>query len=104
MNLEAERAERAEKAERGEMLTRRTSRLGLTLVVLLAGAAVPSAQQPQQPTFRGGTNVVRVDLYAMRDGKIVDDLKAADVEVTEDGVKQTIESFERVVVRPPVKA
>ena len=84
------------------MLMRRTPRLALTLAVVLAAAALTSAQNPQQPTFRGGTNVVRVDLYAMRDGKIVDDLKAAEVEVTEDGVKQTIESFERVVVRPPV--
>lgn len=73
--------------------------LGATLTATLVAV---SAQQPQQPTFRGGTNVVRVDLYAMRDGKIVDDLKAAEVELTEDGVKQTIESFERVVVRPPV--
>jgi len=73
--------------------------LGVTLAAMLA---VVSAQQPQQPIFRGGTNVVRVDMYAMRDGKIVEDLKAAEVEVTEDGVKQTIESFERVLVRPPV--
>jgi VWFA-related protein len=73
---------------------------GATL--LTAALVVVSAQQPLQPIFRGGTNVVRVDMYAMRDGKIVDDLKAAEVEVTEDGVKQTIESFERVVVRPPV--
>ena len=77
-------------------------RLGLTLAAGLAAAVVVSAQQPQQPTFRGGTNVVRVDLYATRDGRTVDDLEAADVEVLEDGVKQTIDSFEHVVVRPPV--
>ena len=81
-------------------------RLGLTMAVGLAAAVLVSAQQPQppqpQPTFRGGTNVVRVDLYATRDGKMVDDLKQPEVDVFEDGVKQTIESFERVVVRPPV--
>ena len=76
-------------------------RPGVTLAAALATAAL-SAQQPQQPTFRGGTNVVRVDLYATRDGKMVDDLKQSEVDVLEDGVKQTIESFERVVVRPPV--
>jgi VWFA-related protein len=84
------------------MLMRRTPRLGFTLVAMIAAAALASAQNPQQPTFRGGTNVVRVDLYATRDGGTVDDLKATEVELTEDGVKQTIESFERVVVRPPV--
>jgi VWFA-related protein len=76
-------------------------RPGLTLTAALATAAL-SAQQPQQPTFRGGTNVVRVDLYVTRDTKMVDDLKQSEVDVLEDGVKQTIESFERVVVRPPV--
>jgi len=83
------------------MLMRCRSRLGLTLAAA-AGAVVLSAQQPQQPTFRGGTNVVRVDMFAMRDGKVVDDLKASDVDILEDGVKQTIESFEYVRVRPPV--
>jgi len=80
---------------------RRTVRPGIILAAVLATAAL-SAQQPQQPTFRGGTNVVRVDLYATQNDKMVDDLKQSEVEVLEDGVKQTIESFERVVVRPPV--
>ncbi|HZI79000.1 MAG TPA: VWA domain-containing protein [Vicinamibacterales bacterium] len=79
----------------------------LAVVAAIAAGALASAQspaggQPQQPTFRGGTNVVRVDLYALREGGTVDDLKAAEVDVFEDGVKQTIDSFERVVVRPPV--
>ena len=69
---------------------RRTVRPGVILAAVLATAAL-SAQQPQQPTFRGGTNVVRVDLYATRDGKMIDDLKQSEVDVLEDGVKQTIE-------------
>ena len=77
---------------------RRTARFGLALAAAL-GAGVAAQQQP---TFRGGTNVVRVDLYATRDSGTVDDLKVDEVEVLEDGVKQKIESFERVVVRPPV--
>ena len=81
---------------------RSAPRLGLTLTAGLVAAVLVSAQQPQQPTFRAGTNVVRVDLYATRDGKMIDDLKQSEVDVLEDGVKQTIESFERVVVRPPV--
>ena len=59
---------------------RRTSRLGLTLGALVPASALPSAQNPQQPTFRAGTNVVRVDMIATRDGRIDDDLTASDVE------------------------
>lgn len=77
---------------------RRTARLSFALAAALG--TVASAQQ--QPTFRGGTNVVRVDLYATRESGTVDDLKADEVDVLEDGVKQKIDSFERVVVRPPV--
>ena len=81
--------------------------LTLTVVALAIAASAPSAQdqaasQSQQPTFRGGINVVRVDLFATRDGRVVDDLKATDVEILEDGVKQTIDAFELVRVRPPV--
>jgi len=76
----------------------------LTLAAALAAAVLVSAQNPPpgQPIFRGGANVVLVDLFATRDGRLVDDLKASEVEVLEDGVTQTIDSFERVVVRPPV--
>ena len=77
-------------------------RPGVTLAAALGAVVLVSAQNAQQPIFRGGTNVVRVDLYATRDGGTIDDLKATEVEVFEDGVKQTLESFERVVVRPPV--
>jgi len=81
--------------------------LTLTVVALAIAASAPSAQdqaasQSQQPTFRGGINVVRVDMFATRDGRVVDDLKATDVEILEDGVKQTIDAFELVRVRPPV--
>jgi VWFA-related protein len=81
-------------------------RVSLTAVVLAVAVSAPSAQDQRaeqaQPTFRGGINVVRVDLFATRDGRVVDDLKATDVEILEDGVKQTIDAFELVRVRPPV--
>src|SRR6187455_3327032 len=82
----------------------RIVRPGLTVAAAVAAAAVLSAQNPPQgqPTFRGGTNVVRVDLFATRDGGVVDDLKVSEVELLEDGVKQTIENFEYVRGRPPV--
>ena len=72
--------------------------------LLFAGvlSAVLFAQQAstQQPTFRGGANYVRVDMYATVDGQPVEDLKPEEIELREDGVIQTVEAFEHVVVRP----
>ena len=67
--------------------------------VLLAQAPPPPASSPQQPTFRGGANYVRVDMYATSDGQPVHDVTAAEIELREDGVVQAIEAFEHVVVR-----
>jgi VWFA-related protein len=63
----------------------------------------PAAMQPvdpQQPTFRTGTNFVRVDVYPTQGGKPVQGLSAADFEVLEDGVRQKIEAFEHVLITP----
>ncbi|HEY3884539.1 MAG TPA: VWA domain-containing protein [Vicinamibacterales bacterium] len=62
----------------------------------LAAQQTPSA--PQQPRFRGGTNLVHVDVFASRGGAPVQDLKADDFEVLEDGKPQTIDSFQHIVV------
>ena len=54
-------------------------RTRLTLVLSVAAIAALAAQAPQdrnQPTFRGGVNYVRVDMYATRDGKAVQDIGA----------------------------
>ena len=75
-------------------------------LLLLAVAALhaqdpPPAPQPaQQPTFRTGANFVRVDVYPTRGGVPIADLVAADFEVLEDGVAQTIQTFEHVLIRP----
>ena len=53
-------------------------------------------QDPQRPTFRTGVNLVRVDAYPARDGKIIEGLTAADFEIFEDGVAQKIETFQFV--------
>jgi VWFA-related protein len=77
-------------------------RTRLALAASLAAVTALTAQAPQdrgQPTFRAGANYVRVDMYAMRDGQPVNDLKAADIELLEDGVAQRVEDFEHVVVR-----
>lgn len=62
----------------------------------------PTAQSPQPeqpPVFRAGINVVRVDVIVTdRNGNPVTDLTAAEFEVFEDGVPQTIETFRLVRV------
>lgn len=57
-----------------------------------------SLQAQDQPTLRTAANDVRVDMYATVDGTLVEDLKASDVELIEDGVPQTIGTFEHVKV------
>ena len=70
----------------------------LCLCVSVACLTIASAQQ--QPTFRGGVNYVRVDMFATRDGAPVEDLRLDEIELLEDGARQQIESFEHVKVRP----
>ena len=58
------------------------------------GGAPP--QDPQRPVFRTGANLVRVDAYPSKDGRIIDGLTVEDFELLEDGVPQKIESFQFV--------
>jgi VWFA-related protein len=58
----------------------------------------PQNQTPQA-TFRTEANYVRVDVYPTQNGAPVADLAQSDFEVLDNGVRQTIEQFERVVVR-----
>jgi VWFA-related protein len=76
--------------------------LGLLLLacaVAAIDAQAPAANPPQQPTFRGGINYVRVDMYATRDGVPITDLRPEDIEVREDGTPQRIKDFEYIQVR-----
>jgi VWFA-related protein len=59
------------------------------------GQDPPAAQAPR-PTFRVEANLVRVDAIVTKDGRPVRDLGQAEVEVLEDGVLQTLTSFEMV--------
>lgn len=73
--------------------------LGAAALAIFAGAPHPAAQErqapdPQRPVFRAGAHYVRVDVYPMRDGQPLRDLRADDFEVFEDGKPQQIESFE----------
>ena len=63
---------------------------------LQAQSGTPPPQDRQRPVFRAGTNLVRVDAYPSKDGKIIEGLKAEDFELLEDGLPQKIESFQFV--------
>jgi hypothetical protein len=63
-----------------------------------AGQPPPPQQPAQPPRFRTETNLVRVDVFATKDGATVQDLTADDFEVIEDSAPQKIESFEHIVV------
>ena len=70
--------------------------------VLLVTAAVAAQEQtpaPQQPIFRAGAELVRVDVTATTNGdEPVTDLQAADFEVSEDEVPQAVETIKFVRV------
>ncbi len=69
---------------------------------LAAQSSQPASQGQEQPrpTFRAEANYVRVDMYAMRDGQPVEDLRQEEIEILEDGTPQKIATFEHVKVRP----
>src|SRR4051812_47941397 len=87
-------------ATRGRTAVPRRSRSTTvrTAIIVFLGACVLVIAQEQQPTpgrFRSGTNVVRVDATVVdAKGIPVPSLTAADFQVREDGVPQTISSFQ----------
>lgn len=82
-------------------LARYSARSGLAyawIVVIALGAQEPASQPPsaqqRQPTFKSGTNLVRVDVTVTdRSGSPVRDLSVDDFEIMEDGKPQPITSF-----------
>ena len=78
-----------------------------TALIQVQVGTAPQQSQPQQqqppprpPRFRTGANLVRVDVYATKDGTPVQDLSADDLEIYEDNAPQKIDSFEHIVVTP----
>jgi Ca-activated chloride channel family protein len=60
----------------------------------VCGAAAVSAQQPQQPTFRGSVDLVNFGVMVVdRQGKPVSGLTADDFEIVENGKKQAVSYF-----------
>ncbi|MFO7692922.1 MAG: VWA domain-containing protein [Vicinamibacterales bacterium] len=62
-------------------------------------APVGQSAPEQRPVFRGGANFVRVDVFATKDGVPVEDLKAEEFEIAEDGDAQKVETFEFVKIQ-----
>lgn len=65
-----------------------------------AQPAEAADQRAQPAPFRTEANYVRVDAYPTRGGHPVQDLRLADFEVLENGVRQEISAFEHVVITP----
>ena len=69
-------------------------RISFLIVLALAAVSLSAQNRQSQPTFRSGASYIRVDMYATRDGKSIEDIQANEVDVLEDGVPQKIEAFE----------
>ena len=72
------------------------------VLVLLLGAAVAAQERtpaPQQPIFRAGAELVRVDVTATVNGdEPVADLQASDFEILDDDQPQTVETIKFIRV------
>ena len=73
------------------------------VAALVAGTALLQAQTqppaaPPVQTFRTGTDVVMVDVTVRDGGRMVTDLRAEDFVVTDNGVRQRIDSVESAAV------
>ena len=70
----------------------------LAALSIACAAAVLAGQEPPPQTFRAGTDVVMVDV-SVRDGnRVVTGLSAADFVLTDNGVRQKIDSVEATSV------
>jgi Ca-activated chloride channel family protein len=69
-------------------------RTGIIACALLASAWLVGADAQQQPTYRSGIDVVSLGVTVLdRKGAFIADLRAEDIEVYEDGQKQTLSFF-----------
>ena len=64
----------------------------LALIALVSLAATPGAQTPS-PDSRPPASLIRFDIHPTADGRAVQDLTAADLEVLEDGTPQKVEAL-----------
>ena len=67
----------------------------LSLALALGSMTLTAQDRAVQP-FRAEANYIRVDMYPTSGGKPVDDLQVGEVEITDQGVPQKIDSFVRI--------
>lgn len=82
------------------MFRRLRARLSLCGLALAASAAIGAGTADRQERFRGGVDLVSLNVTATQGGRYVTDLEQGDFEVYEDGVRQQISFFSRV--QPPI--
>ena len=82
------------------MFRRLRARLSLCGLVLAASAAIGAGTADGQERFRGGVDLVSLNVTVTQGGRYVADLEQGDFEVYEDGVRQQISFFSRV--QPPI--
>jgi VWFA-related protein len=76
----------------------------VVIAMLLSAALVstqdpPASQGPTQPVFRGGVNLVRVDVIVTdSSGNPVTDLTKEEFEIVEEGKPQTIDLFRQIKI------
>lgn len=68
------------------------------VLVLLLTVGVAASSDAQQPIFRAGTDLVRVDVTVTARNEPVADLTLEDFELTEDGIPQTVETIKFIKV------
>jgi Ca-activated chloride channel family protein len=64
-------------------------------VLAVCAVAVAAAQQPVQPSFRSGVELVSLNVTVMEGQRYVTDLDQKDFNVFEDGVKQDVTFFNK---------
>ena len=71
-------------------------RRSVVILAVALGSLTLGAQDRSPQPFRTEANYIRVDMYPTVAGRPVDDLQASEVEITDQGVPQKIDRFERI--------
>ena len=85
---------------RGDSLGAVSSSRLLAVLASLASVGLTQSADGQRRVFRDTANLVLVDVYPHRDGRIVEGLTRDDFEVSEDSVPQAVEAVEFIRVEP----